>query len=167
MWVCVWTVVLGHNVRLRNPAIDPVQQVQRTVRAQACDELRGDVICLARSLEKEELREDGDCLEIDRECPKHLHSAAQSVTRWMRYALQITICRASLMHILDAFMLYGVERCQNSVGPRDGRGMRQTSIVENSSLITSASSKDGTITKTVRKVSNLSSYVLRYEMRIR
>ena len=56
-------------------SVDPVEDVEGAVGSEGEEIVRGDGLCLARLGDHEELRQDGDRLQVDGERPQHLHHA--------------------------------------------------------------------------------------------
>ena len=54
-------------------AVDPVEDVEATVRAESKEIVAGDGLRLAGLADHEELGEDGDTLQVDGECPEDFH----------------------------------------------------------------------------------------------
>lgn len=60
-------------------SVDPVEQVQRTVRSEGKQVVAGDAFRLARFADQEQLRQDGHRLQIDRERPQNLQRGKRGV----------------------------------------------------------------------------------------
>lgn len=62
-------------------SVDPVQQVQRTVRSEGKQIVAGDALRLARFADQEQLRQDGHRLQVDRERPQHLQRGERGMNQ--------------------------------------------------------------------------------------
>lgn len=61
-----------HKVLLCEVSVDPVQDVQSTVRAQQCDVVACEVVHVLRPYDHCELWQDGDGLKVDGRLPQNL-----------------------------------------------------------------------------------------------
>lgn len=61
-------------MRLHDVAVDPVEDVQRAVRAERKQVVRRDALRLARLAHHEQLRQNGHRLQVNAERPKHLQT---------------------------------------------------------------------------------------------
>lgn len=64
-------------VRLVVRAVDPVREVQRSVDAEEEDVVAREILDLSIALQKEELRHNGQGLQVDGEHPEHLEEKAR------------------------------------------------------------------------------------------
>lgn len=62
----------GVEIALGKVAVDPVWNIERPVKSQREEVMRGDGICLAGTLQHEQLRQNRDRLEPDGKCPQNL-----------------------------------------------------------------------------------------------
>jgi hypothetical protein len=65
----------------RDAPVNPIRHIQRPVSSQRKEVMRRDGLCLARSVEHEELRENPDRFKVDREGPEDFHGGAARVEK--------------------------------------------------------------------------------------